>query len=193
MRINICLAVVVVVAGLAGGVRLVQAQSLGDLARTEEERRKDIKAPAKVITNKDLTAVPGPSPDSVSSSPAAPAPEAAKDTSKAQDDKDKADKGKDKDTPPKGQAYWAGRKKGLQDKLDQDQTFADALQSKINALTTDFSARDDPAQRAIIARDRQKALADLDRLQKSVVADKTALADLDEEARKAGVPPGWLR
>ena len=190
MRAHICLAVVVVAAGLAGQVRPVRAQSLGDLARAEEERRKDIKAPAKVITNKDLSAVPGPPPGSVSSSPAAPTTEAAKDTPQAQDDKDK---GKDKDTTPKGQAYWAGRRKDLQDKLDQDQTFADALQTKINSLTADFSARDDPAQRAIIERNRQKALADLDRVQKSVVAGKKALTDLDEEARKAGVPPGWLR
>jgi hypothetical protein len=186
MRLNTYLALIVVAAGLAGQVRPVQAQSLGDLARAEEERRKDVKVPAKVITDKDLKAVPAPAPGSVSS---APSTEAAKDTAQAQDDKDKA---KDKGTP-KDQAYWAGRKKDLQDKLESDQTFADALQSKINGLTAEFSARDDPAQRAVIERNRQKALADLDRLQKSVVAGKKALTDLDEEARKAGVPPGWLR
>ena len=130
--------------------------------------------------------MPGPAPGSVSS---APSTEAAKDTTQAQDDKDKA---KDKGTP-KDQAYWAGRKKDLQDKLGQDQTFAEALQSRINALTADFSARADPVQRAGIERDRQKALGDLDRLRKSVQDGKKALADLDEEARKAGVPPGWLR
>ena len=190
MRINTYLAVVaviVVAAGLAGQVRSVQAQSLGDLARTEEERRKDIKVPAKVITNKDLGVVPGPPIGSVSS---AAGTEAAKDSAQAQDDKDK---GKDKDGPVKDQAYWAGRKKDLQDKLEQDQSFADALQSKINGLTADFAARDDPAQRAIIERDRQKALADLERVKKSAETDKKALADLDETARKAGVPPGWLR
>jgi hypothetical protein len=187
MRLNTCLAVVVVVVGLAGEVRPVHAQSLGDVARTEEERRKDVKTPAKVITNKDLSAVPGPSPGSVSS---APATDAAKDTAKAQGDKDKA---KEKDTPQKDQAYWVGRKKGLQDKLAQDQTLTDAMQSRINALTADFAARGDPVQRSAIERDRQRALSELDRLQKSIVDGKKALADLDEEARKAGVPPGWLR
>ena len=86
MRINTYLAVVaviVVAAGLAGQVRSVQAQSLGDLARTEEERRKDIKVPAKVITNKDLGVVPGPPIGSVSS---AAGTEAAKDSAQAQDD-----------------------------------------------------------------------------------------------------------
>jgi flagellar biosynthesis/type III secretory pathway protein FliH len=191
MRVNICLAAVLVAAGLAVEVRPVQAQSLGDLARTEEGRRKDIKTPAKVITNKDLSAVPAAPPDSVAS---APATEAGKDSSKAQDAKDKGkDKDKDKDTPQKDQAYWAGRKKGLQEKLDQDQTLADAVQSRINALTADFAARADPVQRSGIERDRQRALSELDRLQKSIVDGKKALTDLDDEARKAGVPPGWLR
>ena len=188
MRVNICLAAVVVAAGLAVEVRPAQAQSLGDLARTEEGRRKNIKAPAKVITNKDLSAVPAGPPDSVAS---APATEAGKDSSKAQDAKEGKDK--DKDTPQKDQAYWAGRKKGLQEKLDQDQTLADAVQSRINALTVDFAARADPVQRSGIERDRQRALSELDRLQKSIVDGKKALTDLDDEARKAGVPPGWLR
>ena len=36
------------------------------------------------------------------------------------------------------------------------------MQTRINALTTDFVNRDDPAQRAVIEHDRQKALAELD-------------------------------
>ena len=83
--------------------------------------------------------------------------------------------------------------KALQQQLDHDSTFADALQSKINALTTDFSARNDPAQRATIERDRQKSIAEQNRLKKAVEDDKKAIADLQEEARRAGVPPGWLR
>ena len=42
--------------------------------------------------------------------------------------------------------------------------FADALQTRINSLTNDFSARDDPYQRARIAEDRQKAMAEMDRV-----------------------------
>jgi hypothetical protein len=53
--------------------------------------------------------------------------------------------------------------------------------------------RDDPAQRAVIERDRQKALAELGRLKTSVLETRKAIADLEEEARRAGVPPGWMR
>ena len=184
-----CVVAALAFLALAGGAYPVKAQGLGDVARKEEERRKDIKAPAKVYTNKDLGAVPD-APSGTFSSPTASSSastEAPKDASSAKSD-DAKDKG-----PTKDQAYWSGRKKDLQTKLDSDQTLADALQSRINALNTDFVNRDDPVQRAGIDRDRQKANSELDRLKKSVQNGKKALSDLDEEARKAGVPAGWLR
>jgi hypothetical protein len=162
----------------------VYAQSLADVAKKEEERRKKVPAPAKVYTNKDLSPTPS-APPPAAGTPTTP-PAAGK------DDKAAPDKDKEKE-PAKDQAYWSGRLKVLQTQLDRDSTFADALQSKINALTTDFSARDDPAQRAVIERDRQKSIAEQNRLQKAIADDKKAIADLQEEARRAGVPPGWLR
>lgn len=178
-------------AAVAAAALPVSAQGLGAVAKKEEERRKTVTEPAKVYTNKDLGTVP---PSSTPPPPPATAPaDATKGTADAkQAEKDAKDKDKDKE-PPKDKAYWAGRKKALADALDRDQTFADALQSRINALSTDFVNRDDPAQRSVIERDRQKAIGELQRLQKQIQDDKKALADLDEEARRAGVPPGWLR
>jgi hypothetical protein len=157
----------------------VFAQSLGDVARKEEARRKS--APAtKVYTNKDLGGkdAPAPAPATPAAAPAAPAPAAT----------ESKDKG-----PAKDQAYWAGRMKALQGQLERDQNYADAMQTRINALTTDFVNRDDPAQRAVVERDRQKSVGELARLKKSIEEGKKAIADLEEEARRAGVPPGWLR
>jgi hypothetical protein len=71
--------------------------------------------------------------------------------------------------------------------------FQEALQSRINALSTDFVNRDDPYQRAKVAEDRQKALAELERVKGDIEKANKAIADIEEEARKAGVPPGWLR
>jgi len=36
-------------------------------------------------------------------------------------------------------------------------------------------------------------LTELDRLKKQIVDDQKAITDIEEEARRAGVPPGWLR
>jgi hypothetical protein len=172
-----------------------RAQSLADVAKKEEERRKSVAAPAKVYTNKDLNPVPASSP---------PPPAAAKPGDGAAKDKDKETntdaKGKGSKAPDAGdktavkdQAYWAGRYKNLQDALLRDQNYTDAMQTRINSLNADFVNRDDPAQRAVIERDRQKALAELGRLKQSVLDTKKAIVDLEEEARRAGVPPGWMR
>ena len=83
--------------------------------------------------------------------------------------------------------------KNLRDRLDRDQIYVDALQSRVNALSTDFVNRDDPVQRAQVASDRQRALGELERLKRQIADEKQAIADLEEEARRAGVPPGWLR
>jgi DNA repair exonuclease SbcCD ATPase subunit len=189
---------------LATGVVPLRAQSLADVARAEEARRKDAKQSPKVITNKDLTPVAPPATPSTTDgvAPADGADKSAtKDKAATKDQKAGVDgTAKDKDTAGeatkekvKDQAYWSKRMKDLQTQLDRDETFAEALQTRINALTADFSARDDPAQRAVIGANRQKALAELERLKKAIQADKTAIADLQEEARRASVPPGWLR
>ena len=168
-----------------------QAQSLADVARKEEERRKAKPEKAKVYTNKDLYAAPAPSTPAGDTKDTKDAKDAkdAKDTKDAKDPKAAADAKE----PAKDKAYWSGRLKKLQDQLDQNQTLVDAMQTRINALSTDFVNRDDPAQRSVIERDRQRALSELTRLKQAVVDGKKAVADLEEEARRAGVPPGWLR
>jgi hypothetical protein len=97
------------------------------------------------------------------------------------------------DDPKKTEGYWKDRLAKARGDLDRAKTFADALQSRINALTTDFAARSDPAQRAQIGNDRQKALAELDRVKKEIEANTKAISDIQDEGRKAGVPAGWVR
>jgi hypothetical protein len=188
MRLPAYLSAVVVVAAVS---RPVLAQSLGDVAKQEEERRKDVKSTSKVYTNKDLgtpRAIFGDS--SVDSKPVADQPGSPTAPEKAKDATRDAAK---EDGGPKDQKYWSTRMKDLRAKYDRDRVLADGMQSRINALTADFSARSDPAQRAVIEGDRKRALSELDSLQKGIKDDQKAIADLEEEARKASVPPGWLR
>lgn len=155
-------------------------QSLAEVARMEADRRKLVKDGGKVYTNRDLPNVPQ------SLMPAV-------DTSPRQASADKGVEGKKELPKALDQAGWSKRMKDLRDGLDRDQTYVEALQSRVNALTADVANRDDPAQRAKLGLDRQKASTELDRLKKQIGDDKRAIADLEEEARRAGVPPGWLR
>jgi len=178
----------VVIAGVSLCATGVAAQSLGDVARKEEARRKEVKSLGKVYTNESLRPDPSsstsaPSTAAADAGPANATPPAA---APAQGDKPADDQKKD-------EKYWKDRLAGTRTSLDRSKTFADALQSRINALTADFTARSDPAQRAVIERDRQKAVAELDRVNQDIKDQTKAITDIQEEARKAGVPASWYR
>jgi hypothetical protein len=79
------------------------------------------------------------------------------------------------------------------DALSRSQTFADALQSQINALYTEFVNMSDPAQRAVIEQKRLAAIAEQDRVKADITRQTKALSDIEDEARRANVPAGWLR
>ena len=167
-----------------------QTPTLGEIARKEQERRKGTKTPTKVLTNDDLKSPP-PAPAADASRPASEGAKPAAPAAQAENKKS----GKDTDdaAAPKGEQEWRARITAARDELHRNEVFVEALQSRINALTTDFAARDNPIERAQIADDRQKALADLERVKAEVEKGKKLIADIEEEARKAGVPPGWLR
>jgi hypothetical protein len=171
-----------------GAAHMATAQSLGDVAKKEESRRKAVKSNGKVYTNDSLKPEPEPSaatPASASSGqPAAPAAAASPDRA-PEPASAVPDKGDEKS--------WRKRVADARDALQRSQTFAGALQSQLNALTTDFVNRDDPVQRSVIAVNRDKVAAELDRVTKEIAEQTRAIADIQEEARRAGVPAGWVR
>ena len=63
----------------------------------------------------------------------------------------------------------------------------------VHFTTTDFVNRDDPAQRAVIETDRKTALAELDRVRAEIEKQQKEIVTIEDEARRAGVPSGWLR
>ncbi|HEX7793933.1 MAG TPA: hypothetical protein VF456_06255 [Vicinamibacterales bacterium] len=191
----------------AGSFAPLHAQSLADVAKKEGERRQTTKNSTKVYTNGDLKPVGDPAPD-VAAAPADASSSADKKSadlkSDAKADSAKGDgKAADKsaardakasgDGEEKNQEYWGTKMRALNEKLERDRMYAEAIQTRINSLTADFSAKDDPAQRAMIADDREKAVSELSRLRKQIEEDKDDIGNLEEEARHANVPPGWLR
>ncbi len=195
------LASLVVLMTLAGS-RVAAAQSLAEVAEREESRRKSIQNPSRVYTNDDLKGanpVRAPTPAKPLVSPPVVAPPADDPSSAPKDEAPSpkpaasADRAQGSDSARKDAIWWRSRIAKLEEDVDRTRTYMDALQSRINALTTDFVNRDDPYQRAVIEGDRVKAIAELERLKKELQLQTKAVDDLREEARRAGVPPGWLR
>jgi DNA repair exonuclease SbcCD ATPase subunit len=174
------LVILVAVAGTAG------AQSLADVARKEEARRKDVKKPSRVITNKDLKASDNVAPPAPADGQA-PAPAPA-------DNADKTDDGQpNAEAAASDEQAWRQKMADARTALERSEMYLDALQNRIDGLWAQFTAHDNYVERERIEADRKKALAEYDRVKAEIEDNKKAIADLEEQARRANVPPGWLR
>lgn len=177
------------------------AQGLADVARAEEARRKAVKGQVKVYTNETLRGSDGgdapaaPVNPASAAAPASSTPATAAAGGTAQPGTSQSVK----PAPPKpaeaprDEKYWRERIAAARDALSRSQTFAEALQTQINGLYTEFVNMSDPAQRAVIEKKRLAAIAEQDRVKADTVRQTKALADIEDEARRANVPAGWLR
>jgi hypothetical protein len=183
-------------------------QSLGDLARQEEARRRSIAQAAKVYTNEDLRVEPGP-PAGISAPPVgmpadrtaptqlpgSPVTQSSGNLSSYLATQLPSNLAAQPPSYPvtQNEAYWRQRIDAARANLTRAIILEKALQSYVNGLSNDFAARDDPAQRSVIASDRQNALLELERMQRDIRDHQKTIADIEEQARRAGVPSGWVR
>lgn len=152
--------------------------SLGELARREAVRRHAVAAAVKSMTAADLGPAPERPPKPV------PPPSTTEETAKA---------GEKAAEPPKDEKWWRARITAARAALERDKLLHAALENRIATLTRDSVNRDDPAQRAVLINERLRALQELELLKKQLIADADAIAAIEEEARQAGIPPGWIR
>jgi hypothetical protein len=166
--------------------------SLADVARAEEARRKTAKKATRVLTNSSLSpadtasvtppSTPGTATDATNATPGVPTTIIPGGKAEPIDPAAKRD-----------QAYWAGRMSKARSDVTRTQMFADSLQTKINSLRTDFTNRDNRVEREKIQQDLNTALAELERLKKEIDVQTKAITAIEDEARRANVPSGWLR
>ena len=177
--------VLIAAAAMCVPVLSAHAQSLGEVARREAARRQAVKQPVKVFTNESLRGGAPAAPPAAGGDQAAP-PAAAP-----------GQPGPPKEEPApditKDPEYWRKRMADARQARDRNAFLMESVQSRINALTTDFYARDDPYQRAQIGVERQKTLDMLEQMKKEQAELEKKIADIEEEARRANVPSGWLR
>ena len=122
---------VLVIIAIAGWAIPASGQSLAAVARKEEARRKQVKQPSKVITNKDLRPVttPPPPPPPPAEAPAPPADGAAPTGDAAPDEAQQREQ---------DEQAWRAKMADARQALERSQMYADALQSKI--VNTGYAA-----------------------------------------------------
>ncbi len=173
-----------------------QETSLAAVAKQERARRASIGEKSKVYTNDDLRGGPrlttGTPPLSAPSPLTAPSIEPAGPNTTPSADAAALD-GLDGTETEQGEEYWRNRIMTARDERRRAELMAAALQNRVDGLWADFTARDDPFQRAEIGQDRIEALEELEQTKADVLRLDQEIRDTQEEARRAGVPPGWLR
>ncbi len=83
----------------------------------------------------------------------------------------------------------------LQTRLDRLTLQAAALQNRADSLSHDFDAMGgfDRSRRSTIDSERQTIRTELELVKADIAATGKQIFDLEDEARRSNVPPGWLR
>ena len=166
--------------------------NLADAARREALRRQVMPKATRLLTNQQVEALPQRSAPTVPSDPAA-VPADPTDAAAGVATRAALPEVPRKDVGTRDEAWWRAQVATARGALERDQLLADSLQSRINALTADASARDDPAQRQQLYEQRTRALTELQHMKEQIVTDSKAIDAIQEDARKQNVPAGWVR
>jgi hypothetical protein len=154
-----------------------------DAAEKKDKKDKKGAAPGKVFTEDDLKKYSDDPEGKRKSEPAAesapPADEPLPDSSMEHG----------------GRQLWANRASDARDRIQDAQGKIDALETRIAALRDDVAPGRvmEPFRLQSIEADIAKAMSELEAARKELAAAKVAQEELEQEARRLGVPAGWLR
>jgi len=93
----------------------------------------------------------------------------------------------------RGEDYWRTRIAAARDAQARAALMAAALQNRADGLWAQFTAIDDPVQRGAVERQRLETLGALEETRAERDRLGGEIREIEDEARRSGVPPGWLR
>lgn len=157
------------------------------LKKKEEERRKKLKKPKHAVNNTNINTIKVPIRKySFIQMEPVESDEQDKDKSKTKEKKKKPI------DPKKTRKYWQDLKNKLEHDLDELKKRVRDDQLRLNQMYTDYYSSSLPSQREI--KDRINILSDLLERKKLMLKNlQKEMDSLADKARKAGVPPGWIR
>ena len=154
--------------------------ALVEAAKKEKERRAKIEA-NKSFTNKDVEEWKEKHKDEFGTE-TAPAQSQPAETPKTEASKDKA---KEEDDHSTDEQYWRNKYAAAIARVQAAQQKVDEMQGYVNQWQTLGYNQADAGVRG-------QQLDQLDKAKEQLEAAKQAVADLQDEARRAGAPPGWV-
>lgn len=170
---------------------LVLSQSLVEIAKKERERRARLKGKkVTVVTNADLrrvkkkTAVSVIKPQTLEEEVALetePIPESLFKKEESPQSKNEEEK------------IFRESKASLEESLKKAKELVSLLEMKINGLWQEFNSLDDMTSRDKIQQEMNETQLKLKKAQEDEAKAKEELEKFLEQAKKKGIPPGWLR
>jgi len=158
------------------------AQSLAEVATKEAARRAAIKEPARVITDKDLPAGTAPAKHAAGNADSAvPAAWAASQEARKKTDEDGHD-----------ERWWSARVEPRVQTLNAATRRLESARARVEEISAAMDRTAGRARAAMVQR-LQRAAADVERRAAEAARARRALEDLEQDARRAGALPGWLR
>lgn len=169
------------------------SQSLADLAKKEKERRAQLQAAGKTITEADALkskggAVSTAQPSEIRAPAAGEPAEASTGTAAGQQAGDEP-----LDFQGRPESYWRqtmAEARGLVASLENERN---VLILRLNELQTKFYQEADGFKQQQIQQEIQKTLYAQDLNKSELAKAQKQLQDLETEARKSGALPGWLK
>ena len=166
---------------------LVQAQDLVTLARKEKERRAKVTKPVKVLTEDDGKEAGVKGTGSVTALPDAP--------STAEVQTERQGRG---DSAEGQQADWKKRADAARAAVTNAEKALAQMERDVATYRSDMapvSAADAQDPMRLQKRDARifEMNKQIEAQKAAIVAARKSLADFEDEARRAGVPAGWLR
>lgn len=162
----------------------MQSTDLAALARKEKERRAKVAKPAKVLTEEELKEAAAKETGAVTTvtpvtGGSSGAPAAA-------------------EVDESGREFWKGRMEAARKGVTEAQAKLADMQAELERFRSDLTVVPaDEAQDPLRLQKRAAKIGEMTRAveaqRAAVDAAKRAVAELEEQARREGVPAGWLR
>lgn len=166
------------------------AQSLGEVAKREAERRGTGPQSGKVYTNGDLTpdfTTPAPPPAAAAQDAAAAEEPAPGESTTVAPEGAAGDHTEEQSGPlsSKGEDYWRARAERIRNRIDKQRSQIEALQARVNAL----KGSNDPGT----DQERTLAVRALDKARTNLGYLEDERANFEATAKAQRIPDAWIR
>lgn len=179
------------------------AQTLGDAAKREAERRARLTESKKVITNADLDALPSRAGAPSAVRPDAVLPPAAPDAADAPPPEGDAaataasPSGAEPPAPvaarvKRDEQHWRERAQVIRERLTRLQSDAAGLQGRVKTLNMDIDAASG-AERTALGADLRETAGALARVEEELRQIQGEWRAFEDRAAQAKIPPAWIR